>query len=281
MEGTGPDTGGPMPAAEAARGAGVRDLPSAPDRPDARRPRPPPEPPAAAPPPPAAPPPAPAPAAPAPSEPTPAASAPAPATAAPTPPLPPDATPTELPRAATPPPRPAAPDPAARPRGSPPDGPPRACRWLSAVAALLIVLLAEGIDRWNLFAVLSPIEAVGVAVATWLIARSLRRRSHRHLARRRLAARLRRPRGRRGARRCCASRATASTGSSTLLAVIVLLGALATLAAGVGCLRALDRPNPARRPSTRARSCSGSPAPGSPRWRCSSTTTGSARCGTS
>ena len=51
-------------------------------------------------------------------------------------------------------------------------------------------------------------------------------------------------------------------GLSTLLAVIVLLGAGATLAAGVGCLRAspADR---RRRPSTRARSCSASPARGS------------------
>ena len=239
MEGTGPDTGEPMPAAEAAEEPAYETYHPPPTGPTPEDLAPPPEPPAAAPPPPATPPPAPAPAAPAPSEPTPAASAPAPSTAAPaTPaPLPPEATPTELPRAATPPPRPAAPDPAAAPRVPRQTVLLARAGALSAVAALLIPLLGEGFDRWNLFAVLSPIEAVGVAIATWLIARSLSAaRIDTSLAAGWLLGF--------GALAVVAAlallRFTSNRldGLSTLLAVIVLLGAGATLAAGVGCLRA-------------------------------------------
>ncbi len=233
MQGTGPDTGEPMPAAEDSAYETYQPPPTGPTPEDLA---PPPEPPAAVPPPPATPPPAPAPAAPPPSEPMPAASEPAPSTRAPATPLPPAATPTELPRAATPPPRPAAPEPVAS-RGAPQTVRLARAGALSAVAALLIVLLAEGFDRWNLFAVLSPIEAVGVAVATWLIARALSAgRIDTSLAAGWLLgfgalgvvaalALLRHTSERLG-------------GLSTLLAVIVLLGAGAILAAGVGCLRA-------------------------------------------
>ena len=40
------------------------------------------------------------------------------------------------------------------------------------LAALLIPLLAASADRWNVFAVLSPFEAVGVAAATWAVVRA-------------------------------------------------------------------------------------------------------------
>ena len=44
---------------------------------------------------------------------------------------------------------------------------------IALLAALLIPLLSTGPDRWNVFAVLSPLEAAGVAIATWVIAQAL------------------------------------------------------------------------------------------------------------
>jgi len=108
---------------------------------------------------------------------------------------------------------------------------------LSAIAVVLIMVLAEGFDRWNLFAVLSPIEAAGAAIATWLIARALSAgRIDTALAAGWLLGF--------GALAVVAAlallRFTSNRldGISTVLAVIVLLGAGATLAAGIGCLRA-------------------------------------------
>ena len=114
---------------------------------------------------------------------------------------------------------------------------------LGLLAALLIPFLADGPDRWNVFAVLSPFEAVGVALATWVVAQSLR------------AARI---------DVSTAAGALIGFGGLTLiasigllrftlkrldalptvLAVVVLLGVGATLAAGVGCLRASERSGP-------------------------------------
>lgn len=102
------------------------------------------------------------------------------------------------------------------------------------LAALLIPLLNSGSDGWNVFAVLSPFEAIGVAVATWLIAQAL------------ITARL---------SASVAAGALIGFGvltlvaslallkftierlgaASTLLAAVVLLGAVALLAAGAGC----------------------------------------------
>jgi hypothetical protein len=109
------------------------------------------------------------------------------------------------------------------------------------LVALLIPLLAEWPDRWNLFAVLSPFEAIGVGLGVWIVAQSLR-----------------------------AARISASTAAgaligfggltliasiallrftinrldalSTVLAVIVTAGAAAILLAGIGCLRAAAPP---------------------------------------
>ena len=44
---------------------------------------------------------------------------------------------------------------------------------LALLAGLLIPVLAEWPDRWNVFAVLSPFEAVGVALGTWVVAQAL------------------------------------------------------------------------------------------------------------
>ena len=61
-------------------------------------------------------------------------------------------------------PTPVAPCRPARPRRRPRRCSPRCC----------IPLVAEGIDRWNVFAVLSPLEAVGHGVATLVVSRALR-----------------------------------------------------------------------------------------------------------
>jgi serine/threonine protein kinase len=112
---------------------------------------------------------------------------------------------------------------------------------LALLVALLIPLLAEWPDRWNVFAVLSAFEAIGVGLGVWIVAQSLR-----------------------------AARISASTAAgaligfggltliasiallrftinrldalSTVLAVIVTAGAAAILLAGIGCLRAAAHP---------------------------------------
>ena len=112
---------------------------------------------------------------------------------------------------------------------------------LALLVALLIPLLAEWPDRWNVFAVLSPFEAIGVGLGVWIVAQSL-----------------------------TAARISASTAAgvligfggltliasiallrfainrldalSTVLAAIVTLGAVAILLAGIGCLRAAAPP---------------------------------------
>jgi hypothetical protein len=108
------------------------------------------------------------------------------------------------------------------------------------LAAVLIPLLNEWPDRWNVFAVLSPFEAAGVALAAHFIASALT-----------------------SARLSAATAAGALLGfgglaliaslallrftierldaPSTLLAVVALLGAVALLAAGRGCLRSAPR----------------------------------------
>ncbi|MGZ8647762.1 MAG: protein kinase domain-containing protein [Solirubrobacteraceae bacterium] len=115
---------------------------------------------------------------------------------------------------------------------------------IALLAALLIPVLTEGADRWNVFAVLSPFEAAGIALATWLVARALS------------AARVSVPVAA-GALIGFGGLTLIASGAllrftinrldaiETLLAVVVLLGAVATLAAGVGCLRASDRSAPA------------------------------------
>jgi hypothetical protein len=107
---------------------------------------------------------------------------------------------------------------------------------LSAIAAVLLPLFNEGFDRWNLFAVLSPIEAVGVGVVTWIIARSLSAgRIETSLAAGWLLGF--------GVMALVASVALLRhtinrlDGLSTVLALIVLVGAGATFVAGLGCLR--------------------------------------------
>ena len=216
VHGTGPDTGEPLPAAEPPAETRYETYQPPPTGPTPEDVAPPEEPPAAA-------------------EPAPAPSEPAPAP--PTVPLPED-TPTELPRAATPPPQPAPPEPA--PAAEP--GVPRQSLLLaragalSAVAAVLIPLFAEGVDRWNLFAVLSPFEAAGAAVAIWVVSR----RADASLA----AGWLLGLGGLGVVAALALVRFTANRldALSTLLAVVALLGALATLAAGVGCLRASGPP---------------------------------------
>ena len=42
---------------------------------------------------------------------------------------------------------------------------------LALLATLLLMAIASGMDRWNLFAAFSPLEAIGIAVGTWLVAR--------------------------------------------------------------------------------------------------------------
>ena len=42
---------------------------------------------------------------------------------------------------------------------------------LALLATVLLIAVADGSERWNLFAAFSPIEAVGVAIGTWLVSR--------------------------------------------------------------------------------------------------------------
>jgi serine/threonine protein kinase len=155
-----------------------------------------------------------------------------PSTPAPPVAIPPEDTPTELPRAATPLPQPSA-------------TPVRHAQRLalvaavSAVAALLIPLLADAPDRWNVFAVLSPFEAVGFGVVAWVVSQG---RTDVSLSAGWLL----------GLGSLIAVAAIALLkftterldGLAVLLAVVVLLGAVAAIAAGLGWLRVAPEPSP-------------------------------------
>jgi serine/threonine protein kinase len=216
MEGTGPDTPESLSAAETPAPAAADDseyqtyLPPPASLPPVEA-SPPPEPaaptPPAATPPPAAPPP-----------PTPPATAPPAPAAMPTP------TPTPAP--AVLPPAPVAPRVVLLARAGA----------VALLAGVVIPLLATGPDRWNLFAVLSPFEAGGVALATWIVARALS------------TARVPVPFAAGVLVGIGVLMSIAGLGlikftverldaPSTVLTLVVLLGAAATLAAGVGCLR--------------------------------------------
>ena len=103
----------------------------------------------------------------------------------------------------------------------------------SLVAALLIPLLAEGPDRWNVFAVLSPIEALGVAFSLWVLTTA--RHSLSFVAGALIGLGVLTSVAALGLLRFTLERLD---GLSTLLAIVVLLGAGAAVAAGLGCLRA-------------------------------------------
>ena len=108
---------------------------------------------------------------------------------------------------------------------------------LALLAALLIPLVAEAPDRWNVFAVLSPFEVIGVAVVTWLLARAPTEVAAGALigfGALTVVASL-------GLLRFTAERLG---GLETLLAVVTLFGAGAILAAGVRALRS-SQPGPA------------------------------------
>jgi hypothetical protein len=102
---------------------------------------------------------------------------------------------------------------------------------------LLIPVFAESPDRWNVFAVLSPFEAVGFGLVAWALSRGRVDAS--------LAAGLLLGFGSLltitalGLVKFASERLS---GLETLLAVLVLLGALAALAAGVGWLRVAPPP---------------------------------------
>jgi serine/threonine protein kinase len=191
VEGTGPDTGQDLPAAGEDEYETYHTPPSGP--PTEWRAE---EPPAEPAPPPPTPPPAPvtplppttpAPVTPPPSEP--AATTPPPVTpppwdapTTPAPVTPPPSEPAEPPPPPAPPSAPYTPPPSEpAPAGLPPEAaaplPPRAVTLARAGGAallpsLLIPLLAEFADRWNVWAVLSPFEAVGVALAAWALVRA-------------------------------------------------------------------------------------------------------------
>jgi serine/threonine protein kinase len=252
VEGTGPETGQELPAA-ADDDYETYHTPSSGPPTEWRAE----EPPAEPTPPPTTPGPVttPAPVTPPPSEPaattpapvTPPPTTPAPVTPPPTTPAPvtpPPYTPPPSEPAATTPapvtPPPSAPAAAATPPDAAAPLPPRAVKLARAggaglLAVVLIALLAEGPDRWNLFAVLSPFEAVGVALAAWAIVQA-------------------------GVAAPLAAGALTGFGAltgigalgllkftserldtlSVVLAVIVLLGAVALLAAGLACPRRPD-----------------------------------------
>jgi hypothetical protein len=111
---------------------------------------------------------------------------------------------------------------------------------VAVLAALVIPVLATGSERWNLFAVLSPFEAGGAALATWVVARALS------------TARISIPVAAGvligfGVLTSIASLALVKFTverldvPSTVLAVVVLLGGGATLVGGVGCARSSSR----------------------------------------
>jgi Protein kinase domain len=111
---------------------------------------------------------------------------------------------------------------------------------IALLAAVLIPLLATGPDRWNEFAVLSPFEAAGVALATWYVARGLSaaRVSTSVAAGALIGFGVLTLIASVGLLRFTIKRLDAVT---TVLDVVVLFGAVAILAAGVGCLRSSSR----------------------------------------
>jgi hypothetical protein len=135
----------------------------------------------------------------------------------------------------------------AMPPGTPPPGPaavaepgvPRQAALLARVAAgafavaLLVPLVAEGDSRWNVFAVLSPIEALGVALSLWVLTTA--RHSLSFVAGALIGFGVVGIVAALGLLRFTLERLD---GLATLLAVVVLAGAAAALAAGAGCLRA-------------------------------------------
>ena len=240
VEGTGPDTGGDMPGSETAAEPPVSETPPVPPAP---------EPPAAAPPT-AAPPPAP----------ETAESQPEPEPAA-----------TRLPQEVVPP-------PPSEQRRAPVTGdlpvPPQVILLASAGAlalllALAIPLLNTGPDRWNVFAVLSPFEAVGVALGDVDRRAGAARGAHPRLRRRRCAHRVRRPDAWSRRWRSCGSRSTGSRRCGRWWPSSSCSGrsrSSSPASAACGRRRAANPP----RASIPGRSCSGSRAPCSPAWRCSS-----------
>jgi serine/threonine protein kinase len=110
---------------------------------------------------------------------------------------------------------------------------------IALVASVLIPLVAEGADRWNVFAVLSPIEAVGVAVAVWVVAG---RAPTEAAAGALLGFGVLTTVAGLALIRFAANRLDAI---ETLLAVVALGGAIAVLTAGVRCLRSAERGPPA------------------------------------
>jgi hypothetical protein len=108
------------------------------------------------------------------------------------------------------------------------------------LASLVIVAMADGDTRWNLFAVISPVEIVGTVIAIGLVARRIRQSA---IAQANAAGRL------------VAFGALTTAGAIGLvrfshnwlpsitvaLAIVVLLGALAILVAGIRCMRISPR----------------------------------------
>ncbi|MEO8690293.1 MAG: serine/threonine-protein kinase [Solirubrobacteraceae bacterium] len=235
FEGTGPDTGDPLPAAEEADEESAYETYHTPPTgpPVADEPPPPvaPEPVAAAPEVTA---PEPAAAAPEVTAPEPAAVAATASTPTPTP------APVRVPPEVRPPAAPAA--------GGDEPAPPRVIVLARAgavalLAALLIPLVAGAPEHWDLFAVLSPFEAAGAALATWVVAQRLS------------AARLSTSTGAGALIGFGGLTLIASLGLlrftikrldalPTLLDVVALCGAVAILAAGIACLRASPRGGP-------------------------------------
>ncbi len=114
---------------------------------------------------------------------------------------------------------------------------------IALLAALLIPILAGAPEHWDLFAVLSPFEAAGAALATWVVAQRLS------------AARLSTSTGAGALIGFGGMTLIASLGLlrftikrldalPTLLDVVALCGAVAILAAGITCLRASPRGGP-------------------------------------
>ena len=114
---------------------------------------------------------------------------------------------------------------------------------LALVAGLLIPVLAEWPDRWNVFAVLSPFEAVGVGLGTWVVAQLL---TARRISTSEAAGALVGFGGLTLIASIALLRFTINRldALSVVLAIIVFLGAAATLAAGIGCLRTAPRGGP-------------------------------------
>ncbi len=114
---------------------------------------------------------------------------------------------------------------------------------LGLLVALVLPALGSGDDRWNLFAAFSPLEAAGTTVASWLIARALKRGLALALAAGLLigfgsvtAA---------GAIALLKFTAERLDPAAVGIAVIVLASAVALLAAGIACAKNLATDEPA------------------------------------